>query len=252
MSTEAVAQSATSEEVRRRLAIALDVDDLVEARRIARDVSPWFGVAKVGLELYSAAGPDAVAQLNEVGLDVFLDLKLHDIPTTVGKAARVVGSLGARYLTMHAFGGPAMLHAGVEGLAEGAMRAGNPEPIALAVTILTSDAGAPPHILAKRVQAALEGGCSGLVCAAQDVQEARQLAPRLVVVVPGIRTPGSDQHDQARAATPTAAIDAGADLLVVGRAVTAAPDRAAAAADLARAVEDAIASSPATPPGAPG
>src|SRR5688500_2723428 len=194
------------EAVRSRLAIALDVDDLVEARRIARDVSPWFGVAKVGLELFSAAGPDAVTQLTELGMSVFLDLKLHDIPTTVGKASRVVGSLGARYLTMHAFGGVAMLRAGVEGLAEGALRAGLPEPVALGVTILTSDAGAPPHILGKRVQAALEGGCLGIVCAAADVAEAKQLAPRLVAVVPGIRPAGIEANDQARASTPATAI----------------------------------------------
>ena len=234
--------AAVPESVRSRLAIALDVDDLVEARRIARDVSPWFGVAKVGLELYSATGPDAVSQLTELGMSVFLDLKLHDIPTTVQKAARVVGSLGARYLTMHAHGGPAMLRAGVEGLEEGAIRAGLAQPIGLAVTILTSDAGAPPHILGKRVQAALEGGCGGIVCAATDVHEAKQLAPRMVAVVPGIRMPGAETHDQARASSPTLAIDAGADVLVVGRPVTAAPDRAAAAAEMAQAVDDALAS----------
>jgi orotidine-5'-phosphate decarboxylase len=222
--------------VRDRLAIALDVDDLVEARRLARDVAPWFGVAKVGLELYSAVGPDAVSQLMELGFKVFLDIKLHDIPTTVGKSARVVGSLGASYLTLHAFGGVTMLRAGVEGLTEGAARAGLPTPTALAVTILTSDADAPPHILGKRVQAAVEGGCGGLVCAAGDVKEAKQLAPRLVAVVPGIRPAGAASHDQARAATPQAALAAGADLLVVGRAVTAAPDRAAAAAEIAASV----------------
>lgn len=248
--TTSTTNAAVPESVRSKLAIALDVDDLIEARRIARDVMPWFGVAKVGLELYSATGPDAVAQLTELGMTVFLDLKLHDIPTTVGKAARVVGSLGARYLTMHAHGGPAMLRAGVEGLEEGALRAGLPQPIGLGVTILTSDAGAPPHILGKRVQAALEGGCGGLVCAATDVHEAKQLAPRLVAVVPGIRLPGGDEHDQARAASPTTAIDAGADLLVVGRPVTKAPDRAAAAAEMAQRVDDALASRNASGPGA--
>jgi len=222
--------------IRDRLAIALDVDDLVEARRIVRDVAPWFGVAKVGLELYSAVGPDAVSQLVEMGLKVFLDIKLHDIPTTVNKAARVVGSIGASFLTLHAFGGVAMLRAGVEGLADGANRAGLPAPTALAVTILTSDDGAPPHILAKRVQAAVEGGAGGLVCAAGDVREAKQLAPRLITVVPGIRPAGAATHDQARAATPEAAIAVGADLLVIGRAVTAAPDRAAAAAAIAASI----------------
>ena len=233
MTTTTGSAHTPSPAIRDRLAIALDVDDLVEARRIVREVVPYFGVAKVGLELYSAVGPDAVTQLVELGLKVFLDLKLHDIPTTVGKAARVCGSLGASYLTLHAFGGVAMLHAGVEGLADGAARAGLDDPVALAVTILTSDDGAPPHILGKRVQAAIEGGCKGIVCAASDVKEAKQLAPRLVAVVPGIRPAGAAAHDQARAATPQAAIEAGADLLVIGRAVTAAPDRAEAAAAIA-------------------
>jgi orotidine-5'-phosphate decarboxylase len=220
-------------EVRSKLAIALDVDDAVAALRLARELQPWFGVAKVGLELYSAAGPDVVGGLNELGLDVFCDLKFHDIPTTVGKAARVVGALGARYLNFHAQGGVAMLTAGVDGLLAGAAEAGLPQPTALAVTVLTSDGDAPEHILGKRVQAALEAGCGGVVCAASDVREVKQLAPRLVTVVPGIRPVGADVHDQARAATPEAAIAAGADILVIGRAVTHAPDPAAAAAALA-------------------
>jgi orotidine-5'-phosphate decarboxylase len=213
-----------------RLALALDVDDLVAALRIARQLKPYFGVAKVGLELFSANGPDAVAAIAECGYKVFLDVKLHDIPTTVGKAARVLGALGASYLTLHAFGGVPMLRAGVEGLAEGAAAAGLDPPTALAVTILTSDDGAPPHVLGNRVRAAVEGGCGGLVCAAADVREAKQLAPRLVAVVPGVRPEGTAANDQARATTPRAAIDSGADLLVIGRAVTAADDRLAAAA----------------------
>lgn len=229
--TEATApKTQAPPELRDRLAIALDVDDIVAARRLAREVAPWFGVAKVGLELYTSVGPAIVTHLMGVGYKVFLDIKLHDIPTTVEKAARVVGSLGASYLTIHAMGGAAMLRSGVEGLIEGARRAELPEPTPLAVTILTSDSGAPPHILGKRVQAALEGGCGGIVCAASDVRTAKQLAPRLITVVPGIRPPGTAAHDQARAATPEAAMAAGADLLVIGRAVTAAPDMAAAAA----------------------
>jgi orotidine-5'-phosphate decarboxylase len=215
--------------VQDRLALALDVDDLVVALRMARQLKPYFGVAKVGLELFSANGPDAVAAICEVGYKVFLDVKLHDIPTTVGKAARVLGALGASYLTLHAFGGVPMLRAGVEGLNEGAAAAGLDAPTALAVTILTSDDGAPPHVLGNRVRAAVEGGCGGLVCAAADVKEAKQLAPRLVAVVPGVRPEGAAQNDQARATTPGAAIAAGADLLVIGRAVTAAKDRVAAA-----------------------
>ena len=225
-------------EIRDRLVLALDVDDLVAALRLARHLQPWFATAKVGLELFTAAGPDAVGSVSNLGYDVFLDLKMHDIPTTVRKAARVVGALGATYLTLHARAGPVMLRAGVEGLAEGAEGAGLPEPTALAVTILTSDADAPAHILGHRVAAAVEAGCGGLVLAAADVREAKQLAPRLLAVVPGIRTAASDSHDQARPATPREAFNVGADLLVVGRTVTAAADPAAAAAALVASLED--------------
>lgn len=221
---------AAPDELRTRLALALDLDDLVEALRLARLLRPWFGVAKVGLELYCAAGPDAVSSLSDAGYEVFVDLKLLDIPTTVQHASRVLGSLGARYLTLHARGDSPMLRAGVEGLHEGAAAAGLPDPIALAVTVLTSDDTAPPHIVPHRVALAVEAGCGGIVCAAADVRDAKELAPRLVTVVPGIRPRGSDAHDQARAATPREALGAGADLLVIGRAVTQADDPAAAAA----------------------
>ena len=219
-----------SEEIREKLAIVLDVDDLVVALRMARDLRPWFGTAKVGLELYSSVGPDAVTALTDLGYDVFADLKFYDIPTTVNRGARVVGSLGARYLNFHAQGGAAMLRAGVEGFKQGAIDAGAPEPVALAVTVLTSDSDAPPHILGKRVQAALESDCDGIVCAAGDVREAKQYGPRLITVVPGIRPAGSPRHEQARAATPREAMDAGADLLLIGRPVTGADDPKAAAA----------------------
>jgi orotidine-5'-phosphate decarboxylase len=147
-----------------------------------------------------------------------------------------VGALGATYLNFHAQGGVAMLRAGVDGFLTGASEAGLPAPTPLAVTVLTSDGDAPPHILGKRVQAALEAGCGGIVCAASDVREAKQLGPRLVAVVPGIRPAGTDVHDQARAATPEAAIANGADLLVLGRAVTRADDPAAAAAAIAASI----------------
>ena len=218
------------EDIRKKLAIVLDVDDLVVALRLARELRPWFGTAKVGLELYSSVGPDAVTALTDLGYDVFADLKFYDIPTTVNKGARVVGSLGARYLNFHAQGGAAMLRAGVEGFKQGALEGGLPEPLALAVTVLTSDSDAPPHILGKRVQAALESDCDGIVCAASDVHEAKQYGPRLITVVPGIRPAGSPRHEQARAATPREAVDAGADLLVIGRPVTGAEDPQAAAA----------------------
>lgn len=220
-----------------RLVLALDVDDLVEAMRLADDLRPWFGVAKVGLELFSAAGPDVVGSLIDSGYRVFVDLKLHDIPTTVERAARVLGALGTSYLTLHGVGGPVMLRAGVEGLLDGAHRAGLPEPTALAVTVLTSEEEAPEHVLEHRVMAAVESDCGGIVCAVSEAHEVRLLAPRMTIVTPGIRPSGAPAHDQARAATPTEAVAAGADLLVIGRPVTRAADPVAAAraltADLA-------------------
>ena len=225
-------QTAVATDLRGRLALALDVDDLVAAVRLGRELQPWFGVAKIGLELYMAAGPDSISALSNMGYEVFVDAKLHDIPTTVGKAARVLSSLGARYVTIHAHGGVVMLRAGVEGLKEGASAAGLPEPTALAVTVLTSDRDAPAHIVPNRIRTAVEGGCGGIVCAAGDVKDAKQLAPRLRAIVTGIRFAGGTKHDQARAATPREAFDAGADLLVVGRAVTQADNPVAAATRL--------------------
>jgi orotidine-5'-phosphate decarboxylase len=225
-------------DLRARLSLALDVDDVVAALRLGRELRSYFDVAKVGLELFTAAGPDAVGAMAELGYDVFLDLKLHDIPTTVERAAAVVGAYGARYLTLHATGGVTMLRAGVEGLRTGAARAGLPEPTALAVTVLTSDADAPPHIVPKRVRLALEASCGGLVCAVDDLSDVRAIAPRLTLVVPGLRATGADTHDQARVGTPAEALAAGADLLVVGRAVTAAPDRVAAAEALVSSLRD--------------
>ena len=231
-----MAESNEESDLRNRLAIALDVDDLVAALRIARDVRPWFGVAKIGLELFIASGPEGIGALNQLGYKVFLDLKLDDIPTTVERAARIAGSLGVSYLTLHARGGVNILRAGVNGLADGAHKAGLPSPVALGVTVLTSDDSAPAHILPQRVQTAAEAGCGGIVCAAADVAAAKKLAPQLIAVVPGIRPEGADAGDQRRAATPQEALDAGADLLVVGRPVTRADDRVAAAAALVESV----------------
>lgn len=215
-----------------RLALALDMDDLVAALRLAKELQPFFGVAKVGLELFSACGPDAVIAMQDLGYDVFLDLKLHDIPTTVEKSARVIGALGVKYLTIHATGGPVMLRAGVEGHLEGAAAAGFAKPFPLAVTVLTSDGDAPPHILPKRIGFAVDAGAGGVICAGADVRLVKELAPRLKAVVPGTRPSGADAHDQVRVTTPGEALGAGADLLVIGRAVTHAADPGQAAKDL--------------------
>jgi orotidine-5'-phosphate decarboxylase len=221
----------TTHDPRRRLALALDLDDLVLALRMARRLRPWFGVAKVGLELFAAAGPEVVSALTIEGYRIFLDLKLHDIPTTVRRAARVIGELGATYTTAHTAGGEEMLRAAVLGMAEGAAAAGAGagSPGVLGVTVLTSDRDVKGELLESRAALAAKTGCGGLVCAARDLPFVLHNAPGLLTVVPGIRTVGSGADDQARPATPTEALAAGADLLVIGRAVTAAPDPESAA-----------------------
>ncbi len=232
------------EDPRTRLALALDVDDLVVALRLARRLRPWFGVAKVGLELFGAAGPEAVSALLDENYQVFLDLKLHDIPTTVSRAARVLGGLGAAYATVHTQGGEAMMKAAVSGMAEGASAAGAPAPCVLGVTVLTSDVDAPADALASRSRLAAAAGCGGLVCAASDLAVTGRAAPGLLAVVPGIRPSGVSTDEQARAATPAAAIAAGADILVIGRAVTGAEDPEAMAAAVASEVTSSMAKRP--------
>jgi orotidine-5'-phosphate decarboxylase len=226
---------------RDRLALALDVDRVEEALELAHALSPWFGVAKVGLELFTATGPSVVADLRARGLAVFVDLKLHDIPTTVRKAARVVGGLGARYLTLHTAGGVDMLRAGVEGFLDGAEAAGHPRPWPLGVTVLTSDGEAGPDVLAARASTLAAAGCPGAVCSALDVARVKALVPGVRAVCPGIRPAGANVHDQARVATPAQAIANGADVLVIGRSVTGALDPRAAAAGVAAEVLAAVA-----------
>ena len=214
---------------RRHLAIALDVDDLATALVLMRALHPYFAVAKVGLELYAAAGSRAIEALADEGMEVFLDLKLHDIPTTVGRTARVLGALGVSYLTVHTVGGEAMCRAAVEGLATGAGLARRAAPVVVGVTVLTSDKQADPGELERRAEIAVSSGCKALVCAAPDLRVVRAVAHGLLTVVPGTRPPGAALDDQARSATPAEAIAMGADLLVIGRPVTRAPDPALAA-----------------------
>jgi len=214
-------------DVRNRMAVALDVSDLDRAEQLAKEMAPWFGVVKVGLELYSAAGPDAVAHMRALDLDVFADIKLHDIPTTVGRAARVLGRQGVRYLNFHAAGGVDMLRAGVEGLAEGARDSGQAPAIPIAVTILTSD----PDVRAfdDRLACAIEAGCGGVVCSVDEVGRVHAARPDFVTIVPGVRFADGRHDDQARVGTPERVARAGGNLLVIGRAVTGADDRRAAA-----------------------
>lgn len=224
----AAATDADHARVRERLALALDVPEIEEAIALARRLRPWFGVAKVGLELFVAEGPRAIAAMRELEYDVFADLKLHDIPTTVARAARAAGGLGVRYLNAHAAGGGEMLTGFAEGFFDGAAAAGTPDPVPLAVTVLTSDPDA--SAFGDRLDLAVDAGCRGVVCSALEVERVKRRAPEFWTVVPGTRPRGAPLDDQARSTTPGEAAAVGADILVIGRPVTRATDPEAAAA----------------------
>jgi orotidine-5'-phosphate decarboxylase len=187
-----------------------------------------------------AAGPAAVDAFIEDGFDVFVDLKLYDIPTTVHRAARVIARAGARYATVHAAGGAPMLAEAARGFAEGAAELGRAQPtIGLAVTVLTSDADADPELVVARSVLAARAGLGGVVCAVADVAAIRAAVPGMMTVVPGVRPAGVARDDQSRAGTPQDALLAGADLLVIGRAVTGATNPVAAARELVETLESA-------------
>lgn len=221
------------------LVVALDVPTAEEAVGLAELVAPHVAGVKVGLGLLHGPGPAVVAALCRMGLDVFADAKLHDIPSQVAAASRRLGEHGARWVSAHAGGGRAMLEAAVSGLRRGA--GGAPAGI-FAVTVLTSlersdlrsiGVGVPPERLVVRMaRLAAAAGCEGVVSSPRELSLVGEHAPGLLRVTPGIRPRPADD-DQARVATPTAAIGWGADLLVVGRPVTTAADPAAAAAEIA-------------------
>jgi len=176
--------------------------------------------------------------MRSLDLEVFADIKLHDIPTTVGRAARVLGRQGVRYLNFHAAGGVDMLRAGVEGLAEGARDAGHTAPVPIAVTVLTSDPDAGAFDV--RLANAIEAGCGGVVCSVQEIERVHAARPDFVAIVPGVRFADGAVHDQARVGTPESVVLAGGDVLVIGRAVTRADDPRAAAQRLSDAIVNAL------------
>jgi len=218
-------------EARQHLCLALDTDGEDDAVALAAELQPWFAVVKVGYQLLLSAGPGVIVRLADAGFDVFADLKLHDIPNTVENGARAAGRWGVRYLTVHTAGGPDVLSAAVAGLASTASDA-----VALGVTVLTSDAHAPPELVAARADAARQAGCGGVVCAVTDLPAVGGMR----AVTPGIRLAGGCADDQARISTPGAAIAGGADLLVVGRTVSGAQDRRGAAEAVATEVAQAL------------
>ncbi len=207
------------------LIVALDVPGLDEAGRLLDRLAGgarWF---KVGLHLFTAAGPAIVREVRARGANVFLDLKLHDIPNTVSSAARSAAALGVGMFNVHASGGEAMMRAAVEG----GGRAGTARPLVIAVTILTSQAATEADVLAL-ARAAKASGLDGVVCSAREaVALKRELGAGFKLVCPGIRPAWSETGDQKRIVTPRAAVEAGADYIVVGRPILAAPDPAEAA-----------------------
>lgn len=224
------------ESVRSRLVLPLDVGDLDAALGMARRVAPWFGVMKVGHELYAEAGPAAFDALHGLGVAVFCDLKLHDIPNTVERAAAAHARRGVEIMNAHGCGGVEMLRAFADGAASGAAAAGVPVPTTLAVTVLTSEPDA--SAFGERLDHASAAGLDGVVCSAREVMRAAAAGMR--TMVPGIRLAGGATHDQARVGTPGATVALGATWLVVGRAVTADPEPEAAAARVAGEVLDAL------------
>jgi orotidine-5'-phosphate decarboxylase len=224
--------------------VALDVPDRAGAERIVATLDEECRFYKVGSQLFTAEGPAVVRWLRDAGCDVFLDLKFHDIPATMRGAATSAAALGARLLTVHASAGVEGVRAAVEGAGE---RCG-----VLAVTVLTSfDAGGLAAVwgrapmasvdteVLRLTGAAQEAGAHGIVCSGHELAAVRErFGDRLAPLVPGIRLSGGATHDQARVMTPAAAAAAGARYLVLGRAVTAAPDPGEAMREVRRQLAD--------------
>jgi orotidine-5'-phosphate decarboxylase len=220
--------------------VAIDTTDRQSALDLARITCPAVGAFKIGLGLLHGPGPCLIEDLTAIGRPVFADAKLHDIPTQVERAAMALGRAGARWVTVHASGGAAMMEAAVAGLEAGSDGAGG----ILSVSVLTSLDGAslrqvgisgePDELVAAMASAAAAAGAEGMVCSPHEIEVVKTAAPGLTIVTPGIRPAGTPAGDQRRTATPAAAIAAGAAWLVIGRPITAAADPAAAAADIAQ------------------
>ncbi len=210
--------------------VAIDTPDLDRARALAKSVKSSAGGVKLGLEFFCANGPAGVHEIAAVGLPIFLDLKLHDIPNTVAKAIEALRPLEPAVLTVHAAGGRAML--------EEAKAAAPEKTKVVAVTVLTSldgddmkstgISGKPADQVARLAALARESGLDGIVCSGAEVKAAKQAWPHGFLVVPGLRPQGGGAADQKRVVTPRAALDQGASILVIGRPITAAENPEAA------------------------
>ncbi len=231
-----------------RLIVALDVGTLDEAASLLDRLQGVVQTYKIGSQLFTAAGPAAVELVKKRGSAVFLDLKFHDIPATVAGAVREATRLGVSMLTIHASGGGPMLKAAAQAATEAAREVNVPKPRCLAVTVLTSldrallqrELNVPLSVEGHALhlaQLAKTAGLDGTVCSPHEIKTIRNaLGREWTIVAPGVRPAGSGADDQARVATPEAAIRAGADYLVVGRPITGAPDPKAAATAILEAI----------------
>lgn len=232
--------------MRNPIIVALDVPDVDDAVRLARDVAPHVGAFKVGKELFVGAGPDFVRRLRGTGAAVFLDLKFHDIPNTVAGAVAAATRLGVWMVNVHAGGGLDMMKAARQAADEEAVKTSSAPPMVIAVTVLTSfsqaglartgiDSAIPDHVR-RLALLAQEAGLDGVVASPQEIGLIREACdPRFAIVTPGIRGAGDAMGDQNRTASAAGALAAGASHLVVGRPIIAAADPRAAAQSLAEA-----------------
>ena len=217
---------------------ALDLPDADNALKLAQQIAPAVGAFKIGKELFTAAGPDVVHRVRDLGTDVFLDLKFHDIPNTVAKAVTAAARLDVQMLTIHASGGSAMMQAAVK-----AAEAGDDGPLLLGVTVLTSmdetdlaevgvQKSAADQVL-HLAKLATQAGLKGLVCSPKELTSLREaLPPEVQLITPGIRPDGTDHADQKRTMTPAEAFAAGANWLVIGRPICAAENPRQAAEEI--------------------
>jgi orotidine-5'-phosphate decarboxylase len=220
---------------------ALDVESRLAAIGLVARLRGTIGLFKVGSRLFTAEGPGMIAEINEAGGSVFLDLKFHDIPATVAGAVRAACGLRAFMMTIHTAGGTAMMRAAADEAAEHHARTGMMRPLIVGVTVLTSMSGPDlaelsgfegplEDLVLRRAARAKQAGLDGIVASVAETSRIRsELGPGFVIVTPGIRPPGASAGDQKRTATPRAAAEAGADYLVIGRPIYEAPDPAAAA-----------------------
>jgi len=226
--------------MRNPIILALDVPAREQALSLAKTVAPALGAVKIGSELFTAGGPEMVRAVRDMGLQVFLDLKFHDIPNTVAKAVASAVQLDVQMLTIHTSGGSEMMRAAEKAAQDAARQASQPPPLVLGVTVLTSldsnaiaEVGFPPNVaqqVSRLAKLAVSSSLRGLVCSPLEVVELRRLLPREVqLVTPGIRPADSASDDQKRTLTPKEAVAAGADWLVIGRPIYAAKDPRAAA-----------------------